>query len=227
MSSGNEGYIPRPDGEFGAWAAYFAKALEDWWTNQGLDLAALAAFQSALNTWETAYPANTAAQAAAESARQAKDAARKTLESLTRPLAQFVQNYPTTTDADRATLGITIRRAARAAFGTPASRPRVRIDAGSRLTHRLTVADESTPTRRARPEGVIGAEVWMALVPPGENPPTDPNALTFRALATRPTSSEEFEARDGGKTAVYMLRWISKSGERGPWSDAVTATVAA
>ncbi len=32
---------------------------------------------------------------------------------------------------------------------------------------------------------------------------------------------------DGGKTAVYMFRWLSIRGEKGPWSDVVTGTVAA
>ncbi len=38
----------------------------------------------------------------------------------------------------------------------------------------------------------------------------------------------EYRAADGGKTAVYMLRWVNTRGEeKGPWSEVTTATVAA
>ncbi len=31
----------------------------------------------------------------------------------------------------------------------------------------------------------------------------------------------------GGKQAAYMVRWVSKTGEPGPWGETITATVAA
>ncbi|MBU6413979.1 MAG: hypothetical protein KGS45_10940 [Planctomycetes bacterium] len=31
----------------------------------------------------------------------------------------------------------------------------------------------------------------------------------------------------GGETAVYMARWVNTRGEKGPWSEVTTATVAA
>ena len=47
------------------------------------------------------------------------------------------------------------------------------VQSGQRLTHQLRPSaapssepDESTPTRRARPAGVLGAEVWVKLVAP-------------------------------------------------------------
>jgi hypothetical protein len=46
-------------------------------------------------------------------------------------------------------------------------------------------------------------------------------------MTTRPTLRTDFRAADGGKTAVYMLRWVNTRGEKGPWSDVTTATVAA
>ena len=37
----------------------------------------------------------------------------------------------------------------------------------------------------------------------------------------------KFNAGDGGKTAVYRPRWVNTRGEKGPWSEIATATVAA
>jgi len=55
---------------------------------------------------------------------------------------------------------------------------------------------------------VLGAEVWLKLVDAGEPAPTDPTAPTFLAMATKPSIRVHFRAGAGGKTAVYMARWI-------------------
>ena len=123
------------------------------------------------------------ARAAAEAARQSKDAARRTLEAEARPITSFIQGFPKTTDADRATIGITVRDSSGTPTPIPATRPQTLVQSRQRLTHTLRLSDESTPTRRARPEGVLGAEVWLTLIDAGQLAPND-----------------------GGKTAVYMAR---------------------
>ena len=120
-----------------------------------------------------------------------------------------------------------MKTASRARVGGPTSRPLALVDGGARLTHQLRLVDESTPTRRARPAGVLGAEVWVQLVDADQPTPTDPNALSFLTMTTRPSFRAEFKAGDGGKTAVYMTRWFNTRGEKGPWSEITTATVAA
>ncbi len=94
-----------------------------------------------------------------------------------------------------------------------------------RLRHTLRYADESTPTRRARPRGTIGAEVWVRVSPPGDPPPSDPSDLKFLLLSTRTPAAIEFTGPDGGKTAHYMVRWLSTRGEAGPWSETASATI--
>ena len=75
--------------------------------------------------------------------------------------------------------------------------------------------------------GIIGAEVWVKLVDAGAALPTDPAALSFLTMTTRPTLRASYVLADGGKTAVFMFRWVSTRGEKGPWSEPHTATVAA
>lgn len=70
-------------------------------------------------------------------------------------------------------------------------------------------------------------DVWVKLVNPDQPVPTDPKALSFLTLTTRPTLRTDFRAADGGKTAVYMLRWVNTRGEKGLWSEVCTATMAA
>lgn len=227
-------YIPRKDSDFSTWASHYYDAVNTWWTAHSLDKNELDALKNALDKWGARYANHVAAQAAAQGASQAKDDARAELERQIRPVANFVQTYSKTTDADRAEIGITVRDTSRTPSPTPTTRPLVTVNPGQRLTHTLRLVDSGehtgAPTGRARggkPEGAIGAEVWVKLIDAGQPTPTDPSALSFLALTTRPTLRTTFRTADGGKTAVYMLRWVNTRGEKGPWSEVTTATVAA
>jgi hypothetical protein len=46
-------------------------------------------------------------------------------------------------------------------------------------------------------------------------------------MTTRPSFRADFRGADGGKTAVYMARWVNTRGEKGPWSEITAAKVAA
>ena len=52
-------------------------------------------------------------------------------------------------------------------------------------------------------------------------------ALVCWTMTTKPTVGTEFQPGAGGKTAVDMARWIYTRGEKGPWSEICSATVAA
>ena len=227
MARSGEHYIPRPDGDFAAWANHYYEAVKKFYDAQGFDPTDLKPLETALENWNKDYPAHVAAQQRAEGARQAKDAARAALEKEVRPVTNFVQGYPKTTNADRAEMGITVRDTSPTPAPAPSSRPLALVESGQRLTHQLRLVDESTPTRRARPAGVLGAEVWVKLVDADAPAPTDPAALTFLTMTTKPSFRAEFKTGEGGKTAVYMARWVNTRGEKGPWSEVATATVAA
>jgi len=227
MSRSGEHFIPRPDGGFDTWAQNYGQQLHAWWEQQGLDLKDLENFDQALSAWQAAWPAHVTAQAAALAARETKDRQRDALEAAARPLARFVQSYPTTTDADRARMGITVAKTERTPSAAPTTRPTGSILTGNRLTQDLTLVDEANPTRRAKPRGVRCAEVWQTLVDAGQPIPTDPALFRFINVTTKSTVRATFTPEDGGKTAVYLLRWVSTRNQPGPWSDPVTGTVAA
>lgn len=220
-------YMPRPDADFGAWANHFDPAVKEWWDAHGLDTTDLKPLNDALAAWNAAFAAHVSAQNAARAARQDKDAARATLEATARPVVNFVQSFPTTTDAERASLGIALRRVGGPASPTPATRPLVHLARAARFTHTLRFSDEATPTRSARPKGVLGAEVWVALTGPNQPPPADEAALRFLALAVTAPQEAVYPAEAVGQTAHYVLRWVSTTGERGPWSEVCSATIAA
>ena len=110
----------------------------------------------------------------------------------------------------------------------------VLVESGSRLTHRLRIADAggtetsglATPRGR-RPKGAHGAEVYVAVIPPRSAPPADIRSYTFVRTVARGQAEVIFEMKEGGLSAAYLVRWVSATGEPGPWSETVTATVAA
>jgi hypothetical protein len=102
-----------------------------------------------------------------------------------------------------------------------------RIESGNRLTHTLRFTDESTPTRRGKPKGVQGAEVWLAIGDANTPAPSLGDSYKFLSLSSRGNLNAAFTAADTGKTAYDALRWVSTRGEKGPWSEVAAATVAA
>jgi hypothetical protein len=104
-----------------------------------------------------------------------------------------------------------------------ATRPVGLVSTAQRLRHEIRFFDEATPTRKAKPDGVMGCEIWVKV---GTTPPTDPSECTFLALDTASPYLAEFDGADAGKTAYHMLRWVTTRGEKGPWSETVAATIA-
>ena len=127
-------------------------------------------------------------------------------------------------DAERQALGITVRDTIPTPVGPPETRPVASVDTSERLQHTISFADEATPTRRAKPAGVRGAQIWVKI---GDPAPLDPSELTFLATDTRTPYLATFDGADAKKVAHYMLRWESTRGETGPWSETASATIGA
>lgn len=57
--------------------------------------------------------------------------------------------------------------------------------------------------------------MWAKLVDADQPAPTDPAALSFLTMTTKPSFRAEFKAGEWGKTLVSMARWVSTRGEGG------------
>lgn len=214
-------YIPQNDAEFDAWQQNFATYATDNKSDLGLVDADLTPLTAAQTAWTGSYAAHVTTQAAAQSACSAKDAARAAFEAGLRPLVARLQLSSTTTDAHRAGLKITIRAKTRTAAGVPDTRPVAEIDASTPRRHVLNFRDEGA-TRKAKPAGVMGAEVWRSV---GDAPPSDPSQCQFVALDTETPYVADYAGAQVGKRAYYYLRWVNKQGQPGPWSDVFSATI--
>jgi len=119
-------------------------------------------------------------------------------------------------------LGISLRNTGRTPVGAPTSRPILSVDTSQRLRRTVSFVDETTPTSKAKPDGVMGCEIWVKV---GGVPPTDLSELQFLGLDTRTPYTTEFDGEDAGKTAHYMARWTNTKGQQGPWSETASATI--
>jgi hypothetical protein len=217
-------YIPGSDGSFDTWQGVFVTYVVANVAALGVDPLDAASLNSARNSWTSAFIALGTAQASAQSARQTKDDSRDGLESAVRALVRQLQSNPAVTDAQRQAMGITVYDATRSATASPTTRPLVTVDSSQRLRHVIAFVDEATPTKKAKPAGVMGAEIWVKI---GDPVPINPSELSFLSVDTRTPYSADFDGADGGKTAHYMLRWTNARGEQGPWSETASATIGA
>jgi len=215
-------FIPTADSDFNTWQQNFVTYANGNLAALGLVAADMTAITAGTTAWSTAYSTHVTAQAAAVSAREAKDGARRTYEQALRVLIARLQASPTVTDARRAAMNITVRSKDRTPSSAPTTRPVVSVDTSQRLRHVIQFMDEATPTKRARPAGVMGVEVWVKL---GDAPPADAAECQFLALDSATPYLAEYPGAQAGKKAHYLLRWASTRGEKGPWSEVTSATI--
>ena len=221
----SEGYIPRPYGEFFSWQQNLLDYASSHLADLGLVAGDLTAVSALRGEWEQAFLDNQAKQAAAEAATQLKHDRRRDFEAAIRALVRKLQASPAVDDSERQALGITVRDTQPTPVGPPTTRPVALVDTSQRLRHEIAFADEGTPTRKAKPSGAMGAEIWRAITAAGAAAPVDPSGYTFIALDTSTPYVLDFAGADAGKTAHYILRWVNTRGQKGPWSETVSATI--
>jgi hypothetical protein len=215
-------YIPTSDADFDAWQKNFVDYVVANAAALNITPAQVTSLQGQQTDWGVKFPNSNAKQAEANSAVQGKNDSRSLYQDLIRSYVNIVQSSPEVTDAQRQALGITVRSTTRAAVGPPTSKPMANVDTTQRLRHTINFVDELTPTTRAKPDGVQGCEIWTKV---GDPAPAGPSEVHYLALDTRTPYVVVFDAADAGKTAYYMLRWISTRGETGPWSATVSGTI--
>jgi hypothetical protein len=124
------------------------------------------------------------------------------------------------TDDDRAEMGIYPPKPR-----TPNKKPTSFPDAFARSNtiRELTIEfRDHESTSRAKPHGVHGAEIRWAIL---DNPPKNVDELIHSDFDTRSPFTLEFKEEARGKTVWFCLRWENTRGEKGPWSEFLTAIV--
>jgi hypothetical protein len=147
------------------------------------------------------------------------------ISALKTALRAFINEYITfnhlVTDEDRDNMGLHIRSKDRKPVPVPATYPTFTVDS-SIIRVLLILFRDALLEGRAKPFGVHGAEIRWGF---SETPVINPDDLPFSAFDTRSPFRLEFRSEDRGKTVWFCLRWENTRGEKGPWSEIVSAIV--
>jgi hypothetical protein len=65
----------------------------------------------------------------------------------------------------------------------------------------------------------------LQIIEKYDAPPADHNALTRSVLATRTPHTFEFTEEERSKTVYMAACWQNEKGQKGPWSEIVSAIV--
>ena len=182
----------------------------------------VARLQAAQAIWSPAYTKHQLAQVDAGKASQAKEESRAGLVAELRSSIRKVNAMPSITNAVRAALGIPLHAEGRSAVQAPTTRPIGRIVDKGGLRQELHWVDETTPHSRKKPDGVHGCQLWLKI---GDAAPVDVTGCALASLDTATPYLYEFEAADAGKTAYWLLRWVSTRGEHGPLGALVSGKI--
>ena len=215
-------FIPPADPEFDDFQNVFTPGIIADPAAYGISPADATALQNAQTAWVANYAAHLAAVTAALTAAQGKDSGRTTYEPLIRAAAKTIQANTAITDTQRVALRLPVHATTRTPVPVPATRPLGRIETGLHLCHILRWTDETTPTKKARPDGVRGVEIWGKV---GGAAPVDPSECHYIAVDSKPPYMAEYTGADAGKIAYYILRWVNTRNEPGPWSDTLSAMI--
>jgi hypothetical protein len=216
-------FIPAADDDFHTWVTNLAAAVSSNPANYGETALTITDLTTAMGVWSVQWPNYTTAQATAASATAAKEDARDDVEAAVRALNGRIQaRGEAVTAPSKETAGFPVYAESSGPIPAPVSAPLLRIDSSQRFRHTLSFRDAANPTRRGKPEGVMGCKLFLKV---GPTPPASPADCQFIALDTASPYLYEFPAAQAGQTAWWMACWVNPRQEDGPCSETVSATI--
>ena len=217
-------YISSKDADLLAWSANFNTLVTATPTAYGLTAPQATAYDALHDLYAAAYSTAVNPSTRTKPAVAAKDTAKFNLIANARLLAMIVQSFPTITPEQLADLGLTVRDTTPTPIPTPTTTPLLSVVAATNLSHVVRYADELTPASRKKPFGAIALQLWSFV---GETPPVGPDACSFVANHKKNPVYVEYGEAESGLLATYYARWVTRTGLAGPWSLAMSMTVAA
>jgi hypothetical protein len=213
-------YIPKKDAELVAWSANFATQVDENSSEWNIPKEEVNNLQNAVTNFATLH---TQADSPAKNSIivAEKNTARTVLVGHIRELAGFRLRNPAITDAQRVSLGLSIRDAARSTIPSPTSRPGIIIDVLDVRRLKVQFQDMGSSSK-AKPYGVSGAIIFYAVL---NAPPTSPAELVNSVMATRTPYTLVFSEQERGRTVYIAICWQNEKGEKGPLSEIESAIV--
>jgi hypothetical protein len=215
-------YMPSKEAEFYAWVTVFFTYLLANLSRFGISSSVLSPLTSLRDDFFTKYVIATAPATRTKATVLAKNNA---MSALKKALRVFIQEYVSfnhlVTDVDRDNLGLPIRKTSRTPVPVPVTYPWFMVDS-SIIRVLIIYFRDLLSENRAKPFGVHGAEIRWGI---SDTPIINPEDLPHSSFDTRSPFRLEFSGEERGKTVWFCLRWENTRGEKGPWSEIVSAIV--
>lgn len=214
-------YIPRSDAQFDPWFNNLVSVMVEKPDSFQLSEDEVTELKKFHDKWNENYTKAIAVRDEARAAIETKDETRTSTVALVRSVVRRVQADDRISNANRRDAGLPVHKDHRTPIGPPTTAPTGRVEAVERLEHLIYFTDG---LRRAKPKGVMGCRIYNYV---GDTIPTDPKEFKFLDVASRSPLQVTYSAEEAGKAAHYLLRWVTATGEVGPWSSIVSATIPA
>lgn len=215
------GYMPRADSAALSWMRSFSQRLAGQPGVYGVTAGEVASVGEAVAAFAAALTVASAPGTRTVVTVSAKDEARTVAESACRPIYARIKCATTISDEDKFRAGVRPINPARTRIGPPQDVPVLGLVDVTAHSHVLGYASEQSPSRRAKPFGATGLQVFRTLRE-GSQPQGESRYVgTFSRNPVRIALSAE----DDLKMAMYTARWINRRGEVGPWSNPVMVRI--
>jgi hypothetical protein len=134
----------------------------------------------------------------------------------------FLKDSPLVSDEDLVGMGLPPRTTGRTPAPVATTYPDFDVDSGTIRRLIINFYDQGEKKSKAKPNGQHGAEIRWAIL---DAPPTSINDLVNSSFDTHTPFTLEFDENQRGKTVYICLRWENTRGEKGPWSEIVSAII--
>jgi hypothetical protein len=216
-------YIPSRDSDLDAWLTNFKSLIAASPTTYGLQTSDSTVITTAYNSWHAAYLAATNPTTRTHSTILTKNEQKASVLGVVRGYAATIRANRAVTDENKNNLGLHVPSGTRTPVPPPSTSPVLEVVDTESGTQALAVRDTGSP-RRGKPAGVAGVLVYRAVT---TDPVSVPGDTAFLVFTSKTGVTSNFTTGDRGKMATYFARWTNAKGEVGPWSDAVSAPIAA
>ncbi len=152
---------PSGETEFLAWATQFVNQVAGHPDLYHLEAERIQKLQTELGEFNVSITDAIAARDAALAATRHKKTVRTRFDNDIRVAVRMIQANDQVSDESCEAAGVHVHKSTRTPVAVPSTSPVGFVMATDRLEHTLSYSNSATPTRRAKPAGVTGCEVYL------------------------------------------------------------------
>lgn len=217
----NRDYIPTREANLVNWSANFNARITAGPATYNLTAPQAAAYNSAHASFVAAYTAATEPSTRTIAAVAAKNVAKANVVALARQYARIIQAAPAVTARQKIDVGLPVHDTGHSPSTAPASAPNLAVLAVFNRTARVRLTDSLSPSRRGKPDGVIGAAVFSYV---GATPPASLDDWKAEGNTSRTSVDVVFPTELPPGAQVWLTaRWLGPRFQSGPACVPVTA----